>query len=143
MRACESKERVFHREGLRQVQEGRLGKTRDISRPLEIDVAAEAPDGLRDCERSREVGDYRPCVDRVDASGALSPDSYERFHTRKSSRSVKEQRPRFTSLVKRVDTVAETRVVPLVVLDNWGDTCMVTFSVLEICSVIDFLVLYL
>ena len=25
----------------------------------EIDVTAEAPDGLRDCERSREVGDYR------------------------------------------------------------------------------------
>ena len=34
-------------------------QTRDISRPPEIDVAAEAPDGLRDCERSREVGDYR------------------------------------------------------------------------------------
>ena len=48
-----------------------LGKTRDICRPPEIDVAAEAPDGLRDCERSREVGDYRPYVDRVDASEAL------------------------------------------------------------------------
>ena len=104
LRACESKERVFHLEGLRQVQEGRLGKTRDISRPPEIDVAAEAPDGLRDCERSREVGDYRPCVDHVDASEALSPDSYERFHTRKPSRSVKEQRPGFAGLVKRVDT---------------------------------------
>ena len=114
LRACESKERVFRREGLRQVQEGRLGKTRDISRPPEIDVAAEAPDGLRGCERSCEVGDYRPCVDRVDASEALSPDSYERFHTREPSRSVKEQCPGFTGLVKRVDTVAETRVVPLV-----------------------------
>ena len=53
---------------------------------------------------------------------------------------MKEQRPGFTGLVKRVDIVAETRVV---VVDTWGDTCMVTFSVLEICSVIDFLVLYL
>ena len=133
---------VCHREGLRQVQEGRLGKTRDICRPPEIDVAAEAPDGLRDCERSREVGDYRPYADRVDTSEALSPDSYERFHTRKPSTSVKEQRPGFTGLVKRVDTVAETRVV---MVDTWGNTCMVTFSdsVLEICSVIDFLVLYL
>ena len=94
-RACESKEHVFHREGLRQVQEGRLGKTRDISRPPEINVTAEAPDGLRDCERSREVGDYRLYVDRVDASETLSPDSYERFRTRKTSRSVKEQRPGF------------------------------------------------
>ena len=68
--------------------------------------------------------------------------TYERFHTRKLSRSVKEQHPGFTGLVKWVDTVAETRVV---VVDTWawGDTCMVTFSVLEICSVIDFLVLYL
>ena len=81
-------------------------------------------------------------MDRVDASEELSPDSYERFHTRKPSRSVKEQRPGFIGLEKRVDTVAETRVV---VVDTWpwGDTCMVTFSVLEICSVIDFLVLYL
>ena len=86
--------------------------------------------GLRDCERSREVGDYRLYVDRVDASVM----TYGRFHTRKPSRSVKEQRPGFTGLVKRVDTVVETRVV---VVD------MVTFSVLEICSVIDFLVLYL
>ena len=55
---------------------------------------------------------------------------------------MKEQRPGFIGLEKRVDTVAETRVV---VVDTWpwGDTCMVTFSVLEICSVIDFLVLYL
>ena len=53
---------------------------------------------------------------------------------------VKEQRPRFTDLVKRVDTVAETRVV---VVDTYGNTYMVTLSVLEICSVIDFLVLYL
>ena len=66
--------------------------------------------------------------------------TYERFHARKPSRSVKEQRPGFIGLVKRVDTVAKTRVV---VVDAWGDTCMVTFSVLEICSVIDFLVLYL
>ena len=43
-------------------------------------------------------------VDRVDASEALSPDSYERFHTRKPSRSVKEQRPGFIGLEKRVDT---------------------------------------
>ena len=117
MRACESKQRVFHREGLHQVQEGRLGETRNISRPPEIDVAAEAPDGLRHCERSREVGDYRLYVDRVDASEALSPDSYERFHSRKPSRSVKEQRPGLTGLVKRVDIVAETRVV---VVDTWG-----------------------
>ena len=48
---------------------------------------------------------------------------------------VKEQRPGFTGLVKRVDTVAETRVV---VVDTWGDTCMVTFSVLDICSVFRF-----
>ena len=43
--------------------------------------------------------------------------TYERFHTRKPSRSVKEQRPGFTGLVKRVDTVAETRVV---VVDTWA-----------------------
>ena len=51
---------------------------------------------------------------------------------------MKEQRPGFTGLVKRVDTVAETRVVAV-------DTCMVKFSdsVFEICSVIDFLVLYI
>ena len=49
---------------------------------------------------------------------------------------MKEQRPGFTGLVKRVDTVAETRVVVM-------DTCMVTFSVLEICSMNNFLVLYL
>ena len=55
-------------------------------------------------------------MDRVDASEALSPDSYERFHMRKPSRSVKKQRPGFIGLEKRVDIVAETRVV---VVDTW------------------------
>ena len=41
---------------------------------------------------------------------------------------VKGQRPGFTGLVKRVDTVTETRVV---VVNTWGDTCMVTFSDLQ------------
>ena len=53
---------------------------------------------------------------------------------------VKEQHPGFTGLVKRVDTVAETRVV---VVDTWGDTCMVTFSVLEICSVCSIFLFYI
>ena len=57
------------------------------------------------------------------------------------SESKRSPRPGFnTGLVKRVDNVVETRVV---VVDTRCDTCMVTLSVLEICSVIDFLVLYL
>ena len=38
---------------------------------------------------------------------------------------MKEQRPGFTGFVKRVDTVAQARVVAV---DTWGDTCMVKFS---------------
>ena len=45
-------------------------------------------------------------------------------------------------LVKRVDTVAETRD-RVVVVDTWGDTCKVTFCVGDLQCVIDFLVLYL
>ena len=48
----------------------------------------------------------------------------------------------FTGLVKRVDIVAETRD-RVVVVDTWGDTCMVTFCVGDLQCVIDFLVLYL
>ena len=42
--------------------------------------------------------------------------------------------------MKRVDTVAETRVV---VVDTWGDTCMVTFCVGDLQGAINFFVLYL
>ena len=48
----------------------------------------------------------------------------------------------FAGLVKRVETVAETRD-RVVVVDTWGDTCMVTFCVGDLQCVIDFLVLYL
>ena len=44
--------------------------------------------------------------------------------------------------MKRVDTVAETRIV---VVDIWGDTCiiMVTSSVFEICSVCSIFLYYI
>ena len=61
LRAYESKQCVFHREGLHQVQEGRLGKTRDISRPpprRSTLLSKRQMDFDRDCERSRKVGDY-------------------------------------------------------------------------------------
>ena len=78
----------------------------------EIDITAEAPDGLHDCERSSEVGDYRPYADHVDARSAVCRQlrtlSYEEAF---KIWTVKEQRPGFTGLVKRVDTIAETRVL--------------------------------
>ena len=74
LRACESKN-VFVTGTASSPR--RLGKTRDICRPPEIDVTAEAPetDRLRHHERSRELGDYRPYADRVNESDVPSPDS--------------------------------------------------------------------
>ena len=75
--ACMRKQRTCLSPGRTVPSPRRFGKTRDICRPPEIDVTAEAPetDGLGHCERSREVGDYRPYADRVNASEALSHDS--------------------------------------------------------------------
>ena len=74
LRACESKN-VFVTGTAPSPR--RLGKTRDICRPPEIDVTAEAPetDRLRHREPSRELGDYRPYADCVNESDVPSPDS--------------------------------------------------------------------
>ena len=90
--ACTRKqERVCHREGLRQAQR-RLGKTRYMCRPPEIDVTAEAPetDRLRHCERSRELGDYRPWHRRTVLTQAMHRlPTAKNAYMRKPSRSVR------------------------------------------------------